>query len=82
MRWASAFPGHQVLIGIPSYEEGSPASDQLVENVANGALGVRAGLEKEGTGEGAFTGVAIYANWVTDDKEWADFRHFWMEGEE
>jgi hypothetical protein len=80
--WASDFPGHQVLIGIPSYEEGSPASDPLVENVTNGALGVRAGLEKEGTGNGAFTGVAIYANWVTDDREWADFRHFWMEKEE
>jgi len=77
--WASSFPGHQVLIGIPSYEEGSPASDPLVENVANGALGVRRGLEKEGTGNGAFTGVAVYANWVTDEKEWADFRHFWMD---
>ena len=82
VRWASAYPGHQVLIGIPSYEEGSPASDPLVENVANGALGVRRGLEKEGTGGGTFTGVAVYANWVTDDKEWADFRHFWMGGEE
>ncbi len=82
VRWASAYPGHQVLIGIPSYEEGSPASDPLVENVANGALGVRRGLEKEGTGGGTFTGVAVYANWVTDDKEWADFRHFWMGGAE
>lgn len=82
VRWASAFPGHQVLIGIPSYEEGSPASDPLVENVANGALGVRRGLEKEGTGNGAFSGVAVYANWVTDEKEWADFRHFWMNGDE
>ncbi len=82
VRWASAYPGHQVLIGIPSYEEGSPASDPLVENMANGALGVRRGLEKEGTGGGAFTGVAVYANWVTDHQEWADFRHFWMESEE
>ncbi len=81
-RWGSAFPGHQVLIGIPSYEEGSTASDPLVENLAHGALGVRRGLEKEGTDGGAFTGVAVYANWVTDQREWEDFRHFWMEGAE
>jgi len=82
VRWASAFPGHQVLIGIPSYEEGGPASDPLVENIANGALAVRRGLEREGTGNGAFAGVAVYANWVTDEQDWADFRRYWMEGSE
>jgi hypothetical protein len=81
VRLASAYPGHQVLIGIPSYEEGSPASDPRVENVANGALGVRRGLEKEGLGNGAFTGVAVYAHWVTDQRDWEDFRHFWMGSE-
>jgi len=82
VRWAAGRPGHQVLIGIPSYEEGSPASDPRVENLANGALGVRRGLEQEGTGDGAFTGVAIYANWVTDEGEWGDFRRHWMERDE
>jgi hypothetical protein len=82
VRWAADYPGHQVLIGIPSYEEGSPASDPRVENLANGALGVRRALEKEGTGNGAFTGVSIYANWVTDEGEWSDFRRHWMERDE
>lgn len=82
VRWAATFPGHEVLIGIPSYEEGGPASDPLVENIVNGALGVRRGLEQEGTGNGAFAGVAVYANWVIDERDWADFRRYWMEGEE
>ena len=42
---------------------------------------VRRGLEREGTGDGAFTGVAVYANWVTDERDWDDFRHHWMENE-
>lgn len=46
LNWASAFDGHAVIIGIPSYEGVFPLSNPRVENVPNASSGVRAALEE------------------------------------
>jgi hypothetical protein len=79
VRWACAVPGHRVLIGIPSYEDVPLYSNPEVENVHNAVQGVRAALEELGTDASCFDGVAVYANWVTDDREWADYRDQWLD---
>lgn len=77
--WACAQNGHRVLIGIPSYEDVPLYSNPEVENVTNAVQGVRAALEDLGRDAPCFDGVAIYANWVTDEKEWAEYRESWLD---
>ncbi|MGH0036942.1 MAG: hypothetical protein ACQGVK_18095 [Myxococcota bacterium] len=79
VKWGCAIPGHRVLIGIPTYEDVPLYSNPEIENVPNAAQGVRAALEELGTGTDCFDGVAVYANWVTDEKEWADYREHWLD---
>ena len=75
LRWACEVPGHQVLVGIPSFED-SAVSNPKVENIPNAVRGVRAALA-----DGApacFEGVALYAEWVTSPEEWRQLRRSWQ----
>ena len=47
-----------------------------VETPENALLGVVAGLRGLGGG-GTFEGVALYAEWTTDDAEWAAYERIW-----
>ncbi len=79
VRWACEQGSHRILIGIPSYEDVPLYSNPEVENIPNAVQGVRAALEELGTGSECFDGVAVYANWVTDDAEWEDYRRYWLD---
>ena len=70
--------GTAVVIGIPTYDAEPPGHDPLVENVTSAAEGVRAGLAAAGDAAAFVSGVAIYADWTTDDDEWAAFRRDWL----
>jgi len=75
--WACATPGHELLVGVPSYEDVPIYSDPQVENLRTAALGVRGALEQMEPLPPCFAGVAVYAYWVTDDAEWRDFARYW-----
>lgn len=78
-RLARDFDGHRVLIGIPSYEDVPLLSDPRVENIANAARAVRGALERlDPQARATVEGVAVYAEWVTDQAEWGQFRDQWM----
>ena len=77
-QWACDEERHQILIGLPSYEDVPIYSDPQVENLRTASLGVRAALEEEPLTE-CFQGVAIYAYWVTDEDEWRTFGESWIE---
>jgi len=47
-----------------------------VENPENALVGVVAGLRGLGAG-GTFEGVALYAEWTTDEAEWAAYERLW-----
>ena len=47
-----------------------------VENPENALAGLVAGLRGVGGG-GTFEGVALYAEWTTDDAEWATYERLW-----
>lgn len=70
-----------VVIGIPTYEAELPGHDPLVENVASAVAGIRMGLEQAGDAAQYFKGVAIYAEWTTDDTEWADYKRTWVDSQ-
>jgi hypothetical protein len=66
----------RVLMGIPTYDETGMMHRGGVETPENALLGVVAGLRGLGAG-GTFEGVALYAEWTTDDTEWAAYERIW-----
>jgi len=47
-----------------------------VETPENALAGVVAGLRGLGAG-GTFEGVALYADWTTDERDWAVYERCW-----
>ncbi|HEX2610385.1 MAG TPA: hypothetical protein VHK68_05190 [Gemmatimonadales bacterium] len=72
MDWGCQVPGHEVLIGIPAFED-SPVSNPQVENIPNAVRGVWAALARSSSPPSCFAGVALYAEWVTSPAEWRQF---------
>lgn len=66
----------RVLLGIPTYDETGLMHRAGVETPENAILGVVAGLRGLGAG-GTFEGVALYAEWTTDDGEWGAYERLW-----
>jgi hypothetical protein len=66
----------RVLMGIPSYEPYGFMHRRGVETPENALAGVVAGLRGLGAG-GTFEGVAIYAEWTTDEGEWQAYERYW-----
>ena len=66
----------RVLIGIPTYDGTGLMHRADVENPENALAGLVAGLRGVGGG-GTFEGVALYAEWTTDDEEWATYERLW-----
>jgi hypothetical protein len=79
LKLAKAVPGHRLMIGVPSYEDVPKLSDPRIENIRNAACGVRAALESDTSEGNGFDGVAVYAHWTTDAKEWKWYEVYWMD---
>lgn len=62
----------QVVIGVPSYEDGGPSHWPYAENLALALRGVREGASSA-NGE-VLQGVALFADYTTDQREWAIWR--------
>jgi hypothetical protein len=68
-----------LFIGIPTFDAEPPGHDPAVENINSAVEGVRLGLEQAGDAARYVTGLAIYADWTTDDTEWSDFHSAWVQ---
>ncbi len=66
----------RVLLGVPTYDDTGFMHRAGVETTENALLGVVAGLRGLGAG-GTFEGVALYAEWTTDAKDWAVYERVW-----
>jgi hypothetical protein len=66
----------RVLMGVPTYKETGFMHRAGVETMENALLGVVAGLRGVGGG-GTFEGVALYAGWTTDAREWEVYERVW-----
>ncbi len=66
----------RVLMGIPTYEPFGFMHRRGVETPENALVGVVAGLRGLGAG-GTFEGVALYAEWTTDEAEWRAYERHW-----
>jgi hypothetical protein len=65
--------GTELIIGIPTYEAEPPGHDPLVENVESALRGISEALAESGEAATYVQGVAIFAEWTTDDTEWQQF---------
>jgi len=73
---SSARSRARVLMGVPTYKETGFMHRAGVETMENALLGVVAGLRGVGGG-GTFEGVALYAGWTTDAREWEVYERVW-----
>ena len=71
-----ASPRVRVLLGVPTYDETGLMHRGGVETPENAIPGIVAGLRGLGTG-GTFEGVALYAEWTTDEREWSAYERLW-----
>jgi hypothetical protein len=73
---ARAHSRARVLVGVPTYDGSGIMHRGRVENPENALLGIVAGLRGLGAG-GTFEGVALYAEWTTDEEEWDTYERVW-----
>jgi hypothetical protein len=66
----------RVLMGVPTYDSYGFMHRAGVETPENALLGIVAGLRGLGAG-GTFEGVALYAEWTTDERDWAVYERLW-----
>ena len=66
----------RALIGIPTYDGTGLMHRAAVENPENALVGTVAGLRGLGGG-GTFEGIALYAEWTTDEHEWSTYERLW-----
>lgn len=70
--------GCRVLLGVPSYDDGTAGHLNQPENLKVALPAVRNGLEQNPANRNSFDGVAIFAEYTTDENEWQDYRHLWL----
>lgn len=75
-------PNCRVLLGVPTYEDGGPSHHPHAENLYLALKGVREGLADSQSAPDAFAGVAIFADYTTDNGEWHTYRKWWLQKEQ
>ncbi|HLU09932.1 MAG TPA: glycosyl hydrolase family 18 protein [Oceanobacillus sp.] len=71
--------GTEIVIGIPTYDAELPGHDPNVESIAAAVEGIRSGLQQAGDAAAFVRGLGVYADWETDDTEWASFKQNWVD---
>lgn len=67
-----------VLIGLPTYEGGLRSHNPRAENLRLGLLGVRDGLSRLPKDAKSIQGIALFADYTTDEEEWETYRKLWI----
>lgn len=69
----------QIVVGIPTYDSDPPLQNASVENIPAALEGVKKGIEMAGRAQQYIVGVALFAEWTTDDTEWRLFNQLWTQ---
>ena len=72
-------PKCRVMLGIPTYGKGLPSHNPRAENIDVALKGVREGMADSAAVPSVFAGVAPFADYTTDESEWASWRRLWLE---
>ncbi len=69
-----------VFMGVPTYDDGAFWKFHAsAENMRSGIRGVRQGLGRLNDDETRNVGIAIFAEWTTDDAEWRTYASEWVQ---
>jgi len=71
-------PRCQVLLGVPTYGKGLFSHNPRAENIANALRGARQGLADPRAHSEVFGGVALFADYTTDEREWETYHKLWL----
>ena len=68
----------RVIIGLPSYEDVTLAHHHKTESLANALRGLNDGLADKGTVRSNIDGIALFADYTTDEAEWKLYSDYWL----
>ncbi|MBP9092880.1 hypothetical protein KBI23_17785 [bacterium] len=68
----------KVIIGLPSYEDVTLAHHHKTESLANSLRGLNDGLADKGTVRSNIEGIALFADYTTDEAEWKLYSDYWL----
>lgn len=70
-----------LFIGVPTYEEGNFwGFHPWAEHEGSGVRGVRKGLSCLDDRQARNVGIALFAEWTTDEAEWRRYQRAWVAG--
>ena len=75
--WHSIGTDTVLFIGVPTYDEATGGFDPEAENLRSALIGIARTMPSDRDSPRMF-GLAIYADWTTDDAEWALWRRHWL----
>jgi len=70
-------PKCRVLMGIPSYGDGTRSHNPYSENIRFALTGVRNGAANKAARPGVLAGVAVFADYTTNYGEWLQYQALW-----
>lgn len=70
----------KIIIGLPSYEDVTLAHYHKTESLANALRGLNDGLADKGTVRSNIEGIALFADYTTDEAEWKLYSDYWLKG--
>jgi hypothetical protein len=71
-------PDTRLFMGVPTYEDEHFGFHPTAENMQSGLRGIGIGLALGDPPAGESFGAAVYANWTTDEAEWAIWQRDWL----
>lgn len=81
--WVTRLAWHNIgkdtvlFIGVPTSNEATAGFDPEAENLRSALIGIARTMPSDRDSPRMF-GLALYANWTTDDAEWAFWRRHWL----
>ncbi len=67
-----------VIYGLPTYEDVTLAHRAQTESLANSLRGINSGLHATSTRRDVIEGIALFADYTTDEAEWNTYRNGWL----
>lgn len=67
----------RLMLGVPTYEDGGASHHIHAENLRLALQAAREGLSDNRARPQVFDGVALFADYTTDDDEWKNYRALW-----
>jgi spore germination protein YaaH len=68
-----------IIFGVPTYEDVTLAHFRKVESLENALRGIQQGLAGDRASAANCEGIALFADYTTDEREWKTYRQYWLE---